>query len=196
MFTQLIDLLLPPLCLICQLEASSQLSLCQDCWQSLPFYPNSGQGHSVFYYQAPIKFFITQLKFHEQLIYAHWLAKWFIETYKGPLPQAILPVPLHIERLRERGFNQALQMARVLARHFEVPLLSTAVVRHKNTQAQTELSAKEREKNVSKAFLQKEPIAYEHLVIFDDVITTGSTLEALKACLQVQQIDIWSIARL
>lgn len=195
MRAKIIDLLLPPLCLICQLEASSHLSLCQDCWCSLPFYPNNGTDHSAFYYQAPINFFITQLKFHEQLAYAHWLGKWFIETYQGPVPQAILPVPLHIQRLGGRGFNQALQIAEPIARHFKIPVLRDLVVRHKNTQAQTELSPKAREKNLKNAFALQGLSAYEHIAIFDDVVTTGSTVEAVKACLKGVKVDFWSLAR-
>lgn len=195
MLTKIIDLFLPPLCLICQLEAPSKLSVCADCWRHLPFYPNSGSDHSALYYHAPIDFFITQLKFHEQLLYAHWLGKWFIETYQGALPQAILPVPLHKERLRERGFNQALQIARPIARHFKRPLLIDVVFRQKNTRAQTELSPKERATNLKNAFILQQPIAYEHIAVFDDVVTTGSTVAALKACLGDIKIDVWSVAR-
>lgn len=195
MLTKLIDLVLPPLCLICQLEALSKLSVCADCWASLPLYSNHARDHSAFYYQSPIDFFITQLKFHEQVLYAHWLGKWFIETYQGPLPQAILPVPLHVERLRERGFNQALQIARPIAQHFKLPLLPNAVIRHKNTRPQTELSPKARKKNLKNAFILQDSISYDRIAIFDDVITTGSTVEALKACLGDIKIDVWSVAR-
>lgn len=160
--------------------------------------PASSRFHA-FDYASPIDFFITQLKFHDKLYYARWLGKWFIECAQMVRrPEAVLPVPLHRQRLQERGFNQALQIAKPIAQHFQVPILRHEVIRHKKTLPQTKLTPIQRTKNVKNAFSLKKPIPFRHIAIIDDVLTTGSTLNALSACLKdsgVEQIDIWTLAK-
>ncbi len=155
-------------------------------------------SHFLFEYQSPINQLITQLKFHNQLHLAYWFGRWFCQRYRGELPQAILPVPLHVQRLRERGFNQALEIAKPIARYFKLPLIKTAVVRHKLTTPQTTLSKSQRQTNLHQAFRLKHPLSFHHIAILDDVITTGATIQSLIHCLKqssIERIDVWAIAR-
>ena len=115
------------------------------------------------------------------------------------LPQALIPMPLHPRRQRERGFNQALEITKSISRHLDIPIIKNAVIRSKNTLSQTTLSAKERKKNMRQVFeLTDKTIQYHHVAIIDDVVTTGVTVNELAKTLKranIDQIDIWACAR-
>lgn len=114
------------------------------------------------------------------------------------LPDVIIPIPLHKKRLRERGFNQALEIARFTAKKLHLPIDASSSLRTKPTLAQTTLSAKERQKNLRGAFLIKENFRYQKVAVIDDVITTGHTMMAFCQALKNQgaaQIDVWCCAR-
>ncbi len=87
----------------------------------------------------------------------------------------LMPVPLHISRLRSRGYNQAYEMAKELAKLTNRPLINS-LKRVKNTQMQAQLKLNQRANNVSKAFAVNEPIIHKHIVLIDDVMTSGNTL--------------------
>lgn len=195
MLNKILDCLLPSNCLACQMHAQTALHLCEHCWQQLPFQHSHNYYHAAFHYKQPINYFLLQLKFHHQLIYAQWLAKWFLACFNSEIPEAILPVPLHTQRLRQRGFNQALEIAKPIAKYFNIPLLHNHVLRYKNTLPQTELTPAQRKLNLENAFQLTMPINFSRIAIFDDVITTGNTLDALKNCLPKHIIvDYWAIA--
>lgn len=114
------------------------------------------------------------------------------------LPQAILPVPLHHKRLQQRGFNQALELVKPMANALNIPLLKAAVIRQKYTHAQSALDYTQRQTNVADAFALTQHLPYQHIAIFDDVITTGATVAALAELLTqsgIKQVEIWSFAR-
>jgi len=113
-------------------------------------------------------------------------------------PQCILPVPLHKKRLRQRGFNQSIELARPVAKKTGLTLLLNHVVRVRETEAQTGLDAKQRRKNIRGAFECVKAMPYEYVAILDDVVTTGSTVNELARVLKkagVKRVDVWSIAR-
>ena len=124
------------------------------------------------------------------------LSKKIVRNYQADtLPQAIVPVPLHNKRLRARGFNQAIEIAKPLAKTLHLPILRHHVCRHRHTPAQAELTAKQRLSNVKQAFSIKKPIKFSHIAIVDDVITTASTVTELAQLLHqhgVERIDIWA----
>ena len=111
----------------------------------------------------------------------------------------MIPVPLHRKRLRARGYDQALELARPLARAFELPLLGEGLLRLRSTMAQSQLSAPARRRNVRGAFVV--PHASQlpaHVVLIDDVMTTGATLHAAAQALRragVRRVDAWVCAR-
>lgn len=152
-------------------------------------------------YAPPIDRLIGQLKYHQRLStcrsFAQLLEKQ-ITRFESPLPDALVAVPLHQQRLRQRGFNQSLEIARPLARLVNRPLVTDLVKRHKATTPQTGLSGVARRKNLRGAFSVTRPVAYRHLALVDDVMTTGSTAQELALTLKkagATRVDIWVVAR-
>jgi ComF family protein len=129
----------------------------------------------------------------------------FLAEYKDPeFPfsdfELILSVPLHPRRLRQRGFNQSLLLARRVRRRHSIPLEITALQRTRHTEPQTQLSGSERQKNIRGAFEVRRPevVAEKHILLVDDVFTTGSTVqECAKVLLRAgaQQVDVLTLAR-
>jgi ComF family protein len=120
------------------------------------------------------------------------------------LPKMLVPVPLHRSRLRERGFNQAAAIARYAGRMLEIPSARRLVKRVRNTPSQTSLDMAQRHQNVRGAFevsgerSLRRLLDAGHVAIVDDVVTTGSTVNELRAALYaagVRQVDVWAVAR-
>ena len=115
------------------------------------------------------------------------------------MPQLIVPVPLHRARLRQRGYNQALELARPLAHALRLPLRHDLLHRIRSTHAQTELGAIARRRNVRDAFHVPSGAALPaHVALLDDVMTTGATLAECARVLRragVQRVDLWALAR-
>ncbi len=112
----------------------------------------------------------------------------------------ILSVPLHPQRLRQRGFNQSLLLARRISRRHSIPLDFTALQRTRDTQPQTQLSGSERRKNIRGAFEVRRPevIAEKHILLIDDVLTTGATVQECSRVLLkagAKQVDVLTLAR-
>ena len=190
-------------CVICSIPfAATQTNekplVCGKCQKNPPHYTTSFIPHL---YATPLKQLITNLKFHGNLAYAPLLAQNFIDSVihrKNNLPECIIPVPLHSQRLRERGFNQALELARIIAKPLNIPLDYSLCQRDKSTPYQSGLSAKQRKQNLKNAFSVTKPHTYKHVAIFDDVVTTGTTVNELARQLKlsgVETIEIWAIAR-
>jgi ComF family protein len=100
-----------------------------------------------------------------------------LSALPGAAPDALVPVPLHPRRARERGYDQALLLARRLERAWGVPVVADALQRAVPTQPQTDLAAAARRRNVRDAFAVRRPelIGDRHIVLVDDVLTTGAT---------------------
>jgi ComF family protein len=152
-----------------------------------------------FHYQAPISGRIRALKFSADLPAARELAHWMWMHGAGrDLPQALLPVPLHRKRLMERGFNQALELARELAALASIPVLADRCVRLRHTAAQSGLEARHRRRNVRGVFRVKSLEGLRHVAIVDDVVTTGSTVTELARALRrggIEAVEVWAAAR-
>lgn len=113
-------------------------------------------------------------------------------------PQMIIPIPLHKKRLRKRGFNQALEIAKIVAKQLEIPIDRFSCIRIRNTNPQTTLPPGDRRKNIRRAFTTKHRINYKYVAVIDDVITTGSTMQEFCKMLSkngVEQIDVWCCAK-
>ena len=198
-----------PQCVLCDAPNVQAPPLCTACYQALPWLPDEANQTiapatrciSALSYEMPINHLLLKLKFGKQLREVHTLSQLMLASILPQLdnvPEAILPVPLHISRLRKRGFNQALELARPLAARLEIPLLTSNIVRHKATQAQTELAFDQRQHNLRHAFRMVRPIPYRYVTILDDVITTGATTSHLASLLLdngVERVDVWSCAR-
>lgn len=181
------------------LGSSHETLLCGQCLQHPPAVDYT---LSLFHYDAPIDYLITQLKFQQQLPYAailgFLLEKFVLKMAAVDSPDALLPVPLHSNRLVKRGFNQSLEISRPVANTMNLPILLNTVQRQKDTLMQIDLSAKERRENVKNCFKLENVPKYQHIVIIDDVVTTGSTINELAKLLKaagVEKVGVWSIAR-
>ena len=187
---------------------------CKRCAKFLPAYSDAHCGSCIqhppsfdltfalFPYEPPIVQLIIALKFQAQLSVAEALGVAFashIEKnfYKNnKLPDLILPMPLHPQRLQERGFNQALEIAKPISRLHAIPIDTTGLKRTKYTQPQSGLRADERKQNIANAFTAYR--SYEGLTVIDDVITTGNTITACCHALKshgAEKIHVWCVAR-
>jgi len=190
-------------CQRCALPLSSSAFATNTCGQCQNKPPPFQQCHTLFHYQAPIDKLISRLKFNQQLLYARifgqLMAQHMRKCYaQTPLPDMIIPVPLHKNRLRERGFNQAQEIARICASLLSLPLNTQQCQRDKHTAHQLGLSARERHRNMKKAFRSRPFKAGTRIALVDDVMTTGTTLRELSACLKEaggEEIHLWCIAR-
>ncbi|MGD0958573.1 MAG: ComF family protein [Methylomonas sp.] len=220
--------LLPPRCIFCGRDGFNDMDLCIACFSELPrnahccyrcgesfdFSNNEPQlcGHCLssapdfdatfapFLYQGNIRYLVTQLKFSRQYANARLLggllARHVAET--AQLPDLIVPMPLHVNRYRERQFNQSIEIAAHVAQQLAVPLDLHNCIRIRDTVHQTGLSARRRRKNMRRAFAVKKPIAARHIAVLDDVMTTGATASELAKALKqhgAQRVDVWVCAR-
>lgn len=152
-------------------------------------------------YREPVDWLIRQLKFHARMphikVLSGLLQHHLVQIGADP-PEAIIPVPLHPDRQRRRGFNQALEIARPLARYFGVPLAAGLCERRLDTVPQSELPAKRRASNVRNAFHLRGSLDAGRVAIVDDVMTTGATANELAGLLKrygVEHVQIWVLAR-
>jgi ComF family protein len=174
---------------------------CNRCIKTPPPFDRT---HALYLYEAPIKQLILELKFKHALMNArilgeilanHIQKKWYLQK---SLPDYIIPVPLHPNRLKERGFNQALEMARPIAKIIKRPIQYKNIHRVKSTFAQATLNAVERHHNMQEAFIIDLDLSHRYIAVIDDVITTGETLLSFCKMLKqagAQKIDIWCCAR-
>lgn len=188
-------------CARCGLSLVSDLSVCGKCLQHPPIYDNT---IALFRYDSPVDHLILSIKFSKNLVHARILGEMMSEKFRAyyansPLPDLILPVPLHHQRLRERGFNQAVEIARPIAKKFKIPLSLHDCMRLIETKPQATVSAQKRKRNIKKAFGLRRPLNVDHVVILDDVVTTGSTVNELAVLLKreggVKRVDVWCCAR-
>jgi ComF family protein len=207
---------LAPRCILCgESAAPLPVDLCDVCLADLPFRPvpalevggiGAHQYCVPLRYEAPVAGLIRALKFHVDWRPARVLGAVLAASraLSGVAPpQAVLPLPLHPARLRERGYNQAELLAAAAARWLGLPLSPRALARTRATLPQTRLDAAARRANVREAFVLTDPwrdgaALPRHVALVDDVVTTGATLadavRALRRC-GVQTIEVWAAAR-
>ncbi|MGZ8144184.1 MAG: ComF family protein [Methylosarcina sp.] len=222
------DCLFPPTCILCGNKGFNSLDICYTCYQQLPRNDNCcrccaeimevplnnaalcgrclsrrpafDRTYAPFVYQGAVSHLITSLKFNKRYQNARLLGMLLAEhlNRNAELPDRIVPVPLHKARYGQRGFNQAIEIARTVARELQVPLDFFSCVRHRDTPHQTGLPAKQRRKNMKNAFSLVKPVHARHIALIDDVMTTGTTVHELAALYKkagVRKVDVWACAR-
>lgn len=178
--------------------ATHQQALCGQCQKQTPVY---GRILSPFHYDAPIDQLISRFKFNGKLHTGRLLSSLlgnFIEQQQIRLPELIVPVPLHSTRLRKRGYNQSLELARPLSHRFNIPLNYSCCRRIKPTAPQSNLERSERRRNIRGAFEVTTGLQGAHIALVDDVVTTGSTVSELAREFKragARRVDVWAIAR-
>lgn len=194
----LLDLLYPPHCVAC---GRGGAWLCDACLDTAPLFQgqtarhtwsdeHGGRGgvvYSVGPHVPPLREAVHALKYEGARVLSEPLGELMAATWRGrTIPvDLIIPVPLHTRRLRQRGYNQSLLLARELAQHLDIPLCHESLVRARHTRAQVGLSRRERWDNVRGAFrtVSREP-AGARVLLVDDVMTTGATLKACSLALR------------
>src|SRR6185312_15244160 len=205
------SVLLPPTCCLCGSRGESpELDLCRVCTTLLPINPEShGAARLIapFEYAYPVDAWVRALKFGGERVYARVLgvllarARAALQTEVpelASLPNLIVPVPLHTTRYRQRGFNQAEEIARVAGRALRIPVDARALVRCIATREQSGLSVTRRRRNVRGAFAAVRPLPPIRVALVDDVVTTGSTARAAMRALAaagVRQVEVWAAAQ-
>lgn len=178
-------------------QAPDQL-LCGAC-QNTP--PHFDRCLAPLHYRQPTSRLVSHLKFNGKLHMREGLSRLmgdFIDYHQETLPELIIPVPLHPERLASRGYNQAQELARPLARRFQIPIDTHSCRRIKATSPQTKLEKRQRRRNIKGAFSVSDQLVADHVALVDDVVTTGSTLSELARVLKkqgVKRVDAWAVAR-
>lgn len=202
--------LLPATCCLCGFPgARVGLDLCRFCIDRLPANAAGGRNYPPifsrvlipFAYAYPIDHFVRALKFYGERRYARILGNLLADAQPiggFPPPQCLIPVPLHAARYRERGFNQAREIARYAALNLALPIEADCLKRVRVTDAQSGLALAARRDNVRGAFGVLRPPRARHVALVDDVLTTGSTAaEAARAlfAMGVEKIELWCAAR-
>ena len=223
-FSTLQNWLLPERCFICRQPAQPGLTVCTQCSTSLPtnqhpcrvcaqpletekmtcgqcqhMAPSYNRVLAPLRYRNEVRQLIIDLKFNGKLRNARLLAEIFHRhTPDDNLADCLLPIPLHPKRLRERGYNQSVEIARHLSRITRVRLDVTSAKRVRHTKRQSELSLKDKKSNVRGAFTVSFSAVPRNVAIIDDVMTSGHTVNELARVLKqagVETVYVWAMAR-
>ncbi len=182
-----------PHCPICALPTLASAT-CGSCLQHAPAFDRTV---AVFAYAFPLDKLVQALKYGEQLVLVNSLADKLAQRVVIR-PDCIVPMPLHPVRLRERGFNQSLELARRIGRKLHIPLLDNVCQRVRDTPPQTALPWKERGRNMRKAFTCTQDLSGKHIAVVDDVMTSGASLNEVAQALRragAREISAWVMAR-
>ncbi len=188
-----------PRCPICATPLSVPAPACGACLSQPPAYDAT---HAVWRYGYPLDALIQLLKFGGGPALRRFASVDFLaRSMQVAPPQGgtiILPVPLSYQRLRERGFNQALELAKPLARILKLPLDDTSLTRARDTPPQSLLPWRARKNNMRHAFSCSSDFSGQAVIVVDDVMTTGATLDAVARTLKdrgAARVSNWVIAR-
>lgn len=175
-------------CVLCGIDHQRHHSLCTDCWHQLPWLKQNIQRQEMqiqvaCHYAYPMDRIIQKFKYEQQLHFQNLLAGSLIDL-KLPKIQAIVPMPISSQRLAERGYNQSLVLAKILAKQLNIPVWQP--VARLAQHSQKGLSRIERLDQIEQQFViaTKTRVRYRTVLMLDDVVTTGSSLHALKQKLE------------
>lgn len=225
-YTWLLDRLFPPACALCGDPPGRLPELCDPCGAELPWIatacpvcarpgpvmapcgrciaepPAFDAAFAPLAYTSPVSQLVQQLKYQGHLHLVRPLSSLLAEALcarrKDPLPQLLVPVPLHPRRLRERGFNQTVELARPVAARLGMKLDRHLVRRVRDAPPQASLPHPRRKKNIRGAFATCATLDGIEAAILDDVITTGTTAGELARCLRragAARVEVWAMAR-
>ena len=180
------------------LESDVEGLICGRCLRKPPPFD---AALSPFHYAHPMDWLVQQLKFHRKLSHGRLLGNLmteFLASRVSNVPDCLIAVPLHSKRLGERGYNQALELAKPIAAELGIPIDIQLCRRIRHTTAQLGLDAKQRRANLRHAFDLSGKPSYRHIALIDDVVTTGTTVSSLATLLKskgVERVEVWSLCR-
>ena len=187
-------------CVLCGAGSADEM-VCAPCLASLPALdPGIHRVVAPFEYRFPIDRLVQRFKFAGDLAVGRWLALQLAARARGEArPQLLVPVPLTRKRLRARGFNQTVEIARAVSRQLRIPAAIRMLERTRDAPAQAGLSRRARRANLRGAFrCRRGALAGLHVALIDDVVTTGATADAAARALKragAARVDVWAIAR-
>jgi ComF family protein len=210
-------------CLLCAARADAQ-PVCADCARALPYHdapacpqcallttegrlcgeclsypPAFDTTIAAFDYRFPVDTLVHQIKYQHNLALVDFVAHSVGRKLdRAEKPDVMLAMPLHHTRLRERGFNQSVEIAKQLARLSNIPLQTAGYQRIRDTKEQATLKWKERHANVRGAFACELDLRGKHVAVVDDVMTTGATLNEFAKTLKksgAEKISVYVVAR-
>lgn len=213
----------PRSCLLCGAASNTQ-PLCPGCRHDLPWHrqpqcpqcalptpdgqlcgaclrrpPAFDRTRAALTYAFPVDQMIPRLKYHGQLAIAPVLGECLAQALEhAPRPDRLVAMPLHAQRIRERGFNHATEIARTLARQLSLPLDLDSCRRTRDTPPQMGLKHDARRRNVRGAFSCSAGVQGQRIALVDDVMTTGTSLDELAATLKragAREVSCWVVAR-
>ncbi|MGB4466793.1 MAG: ComF family protein [Azovibrio sp.] len=218
---QLLSSLLPSSCLLCGAR-SAAAPVCPDCERELPALPDChcplcldrtthgercgacqmqpphfDRIHALHAYAFPVDHLVHQLKYAAHLALARYWGEQLAGTTRVAASR-VMPLPLHPRRLAERGYNQSLEIARWLARSLQLPLDRHSLIKTRPTRPQAELPLRARKANLKGVFECREDLEGEHVLLVDDVLTTGTTLDEAARTLKLHgaaQVSACVVAR-
>lgn len=182
-----LDFVKGPVCMKCGRElADPSAKYCPDCEK----HPKSfAYGYALCNYDDLMQHTVTRIKYANRREYIAPLAAVFADRYRDRIREmhadCMVPVPIHPDRRKTRGFNQAELLARELGSRLNIPVRTDLLFRTRKTQPQKELSPDERIRNLLEAFTAPEQAAAGlDVILIDDIYTTGSTIEACTRVLR------------
>ena len=186
-------------CLSCATKLSSGLSFCGSC---LSHAPNFSKAYTLYDYSDHCATLIKHFKFDHQLCIGDFFAHKLYDKFQTIVAEngkydAIIPLPLSRDRIKERGYNQTHELLRVIAKKSNILIDQKSVKRTKATRALSTLNLEERKREIQNAF-SAQAMSYDRVLLVDDVMTTGSSLNELAKTLLkagVKSCDVLTVAR-
>lgn len=181
-----------PACKKCGKPITNERSeFCGDCICHTHFFE---QGKALWVHKGIVKKSIYRLKYGNRREYAKTYAQEIVKQYgpwiKQKKVQAIIPIPLHKKRKRQRGYNQAELIAVEIGKQMDIPVYNKILQRSLYTQPQKNLDDKERKNNLKKAFkITENDVKLRHVLLVDDIYTTGSTMDGAAKALRTTGVE-------
>lgn len=188
---------LGPACQQCaQPLPDTSFLLCGHCCKEKPFFDQTFTGYV---FKEPLRSLLHTFKYQESLYLSTFFASLILNvlTTEAKKTECLIPVPMHRQRLQQRGFNPSAELVKHLAHQLKIPYDLFRCKKVINTLPQAGLNANQRHKNLKHSFIAS-PLPYQHVTIVDDLMTTGSTSHELAKTLKqqgVSRVDVWCCAR-
>lgn len=176
----------------------SDLDFCGDCLKRAP---NFHKTHTIYTFEGVAAELIKIFKYHHQLCIGTYFAEKIAARYYqiGIKYDCLIPMPLNKKRLKERGYNQVIELLRVLKKDPKITIDTKSIIRQKSTQPLNQLTQVERKREIKNAF-KVAPLPYQKILLIDDILTTGTSLNELaktilKSSPQVKSCDVLTLSR-
>lgn len=182
---QKLPFIVEPRCLCCGKNVEEENKYCKDCEDLHHVFE---EGRAVFKYEGMVARAILKFKYHGRKDFGDVFSYWMVRCLKTWINEkridVIVPVAVHKNRMRKRGYNQAAILAEKMAKELKIEYNNYSVIRHKNTVPQKKLTILERMRNMQKAFKVVDgELKNKRVLIVDDIYTTGMTVDIMSLCI-------------